>query len=170
MTIRKRSAHTMHLHRHPRSCLGVRLRFLVSLAHGSDRRTTHRSGKLSGYHHPTRLQSRRGRRSFSGDACGMDRGLRRTNERTSRQNFGVLKVRKQSRLAGLAGSGYLAESSTAPERTRARGAPVRTHSKGSISESILARLFTTAGDGGSDSRRSRVAQASGRPRCRRRAG
>lgn len=104
-----------------RSCLGVWLRFLVSLAHGTDRRTTHRSRKLSGHHHPTRLQSRRGHRSFAGDAYGMDRGQRRTNERTSRQNFGILKGRKQRRVAVLAWMRLCAEPSTAPGRTRGYG-------------------------------------------------
>jgi hypothetical protein len=54
--------------------------------------------KLSGHHHPKRLQSRRGPRNFAADAHGMDGGQRRANERTSRKDLGVLKRRKQSTI------------------------------------------------------------------------
>jgi hypothetical protein len=77
---------------------GVKLRFLVSFAHGTDRRTIKRFRKLSGHHHPKRLQSCRGPRNFAADAHGMDGGPRRANERTSGKDFGVLKRRKQSRI------------------------------------------------------------------------
>jgi len=89
---------TEGLHHRPRSCLGVWLRFLVSFAHGTDRKTIQRLRKLSGHHHPKRLQNRRGLGNFDRDAYRVDRGQRRANERTSRQDFGVLKARKQSRV------------------------------------------------------------------------
>jgi hypothetical protein len=78
---------------------GLWLRFLVSLVHETNRRTTHRPRKLSGHHHSKFLQSGRSHRSFVGDAYRMDRERGRANERTSRQNFGVLKGEYRERVA-----------------------------------------------------------------------
>ena len=79
--------------------LGRFARISAMMCNATNRRTTYRAWKLSRHHHSARRQSSRSHRRFAPDADWVDGGRRRTYQRTSSGNFGILKSEYQKQVA-----------------------------------------------------------------------
>jgi hypothetical protein len=91
------------------------------VSNATDERTTERAWELQGHHHSTSVQSGRGDRSLTANAHRMDRGRRRTYERTGRRNFGFLERKRQNRIATAKRHGPTPHKRPSASFTRANG-------------------------------------------------